>query len=136
MNHPMYTLHLITQQVESIKADLLDVNDNKSKVLKTVEEIQGNITKLQEDYCKEQIKKEWDQVGYFENIKIEYSVKDLDTDDVIAQYDRQFKDCMISIKMLKSLVYAERAIQNKNELLLNARITILDLDENMEDGEV
>lgn len=136
MIHPMYTLHLITDQIESIKVDLLDVNDNKSKVLRTIKEIQENIIKLRDDYHKEKGNEESQQLGYFENIKIEYSVKDLETDDVVALYDRQFKDSLISMKMLKNLIYAEREINNKNQQLLNARITILDIDENMFDGEV
>ena len=136
MNHPMYTLHLITQQVESIKADLLDVNDKRAEIRSTVKEIQENIIKLREDYHKETRQKEWEQIGYFENVRIDYSIKDLETDDVVALYDRVYKDCSISMKMLKNIIYAERAIQNQNEFLLSAKITILDLDENMEDGEV
>jgi len=136
MNHPMYTLHLITQQVESIKADLLDVNDKRAEIRKTVNDIQENIIKLRENYHSETMQKECEQIGYFENIKIDYSVKDLETDDVIDLYSREFKNSTISMKMLKNLIYAERAIQNQNEHLLSVKITILDLDENMDDGEV
>jgi len=136
MNHPMYTLHLITQQVESIKADLLDVNDKRAEIRKTVNDIQENIIKLRENYHSETMQKECEQIGYFENIKIDYSVKDLETDDVIDLYSREFKHSTISMKMLKNLIYAERAIQNQNEHLLSVKITILDLDENMDDGEV
>ena len=136
MNHPMYTLHLITQQVESIKADLLDVNDKRAEIRKTVNDIQENIVKLREDYHKETMQKECEQIGYFENVKIDYSVKDLETDDVIDLYSREFKHSTISMKMLKNLINAERVIQNQNEHLLSVKITILDLDENMDDGEV
>jgi len=136
MNHPMYTLHLITQQVESIKADLLDVNDKRAEIRSTVKDIQENIIKLRENYHSETMQKECEQIGYFENIKIDYSVKDLETDDVIDLYSREFKHSTISMKMLKNLIYAERAIQNQNEHLLSVKITILDLDENMDDGEV
>jgi hypothetical protein len=136
MNHPMYTLHLITDQIESIKVDLLDVNDNKSKVLKTVKEIQENIIKLRDEYHKENTKKEWEQVGYFENVKIDYSVKDVETGDVISTFDRVYKDCSITMKMLKDIIYAERAIQNRCQQLLSAKVTILDLDEDFEDGEI
>jgi hypothetical protein len=136
MNHPMYTLHLITDQIESIKVDLLDVNDNKSKVLKTVKEIQENIIKLRDEYHKENTKKEWEQVGYFENVKIDYSVKDVETGDVISTFDRVYKDCSITMKMLKYIIYAYRAIHKRCQQLLSAKVTILDLDEDFEDGEI
>ena len=68
MNHPMYTLHLITQQVESIKADLLDVNDKRAEIRSTVKDIQENIIKLREGYHSETMQKECEQIGYFENI--------------------------------------------------------------------
>ena len=40
------------------------------------------------------------------------------------------------MKMINDIIRAERAIQNQNENLLNAKITILNIEENMEDGEV
>ena len=44
MSHCLYNLHLINNLVESIKIDLTDKKDKTAQVLKSIKEIQKNIS--------------------------------------------------------------------------------------------
>lgn len=135
MNHPLYDLHLINELMESIRVDLTDVNDNKSKVLSTVKKVQKNIVNLRENFNQLENEKKWEQLGYFEQVKIDFHIRNLDN-ELIGIHQREYKNFTVNMKMIKSIINAERALQNQNENLLSARITLEDIDANLEDGEV
>ena len=131
-HHSMYTLHLITQQVESIKIDLTDVNDNKATVLKTVKKIQENINKLRESYNREKSEEENSQQKYFDDVIFEFAPDNKFEDGIY----RNLKGMMLDMKDIKNWINAERRLMNKNDEYLHARITLIDYDaEDMPDSE-
>jgi len=135
MSHPLYNLHLINELVESIRADLTDVNDRKAQVLSTVKKIQKNIVSMRESFNQLENEKKWEQLGYFELVKIDFHIRNLDN-ELIGIHQREYKDFSLNMKMIKDIVNAERTLQNQNENLMSARITLEDIDVNMDDGEV
>lgn len=135
MTHPSYNLHLINELVESIRADLTDVNDRKAQVLSTVKKIQKNIVSMRESFNQLENEKKWEQLGYFELVKIDFHIRNLDN-ELIGIHQREYKDFSLNMKMIKDIVNAERTLQNQNENLMSARITLEDIDANMDDGEV
>lgn len=135
MTHLLYNLHLINELVESIRVDLTDVNDRKAQVLSTVKKIQKNIVSMRESFNQLENEKKWEQLGYFELVKIDFHIRNLDN-ELIGIHQREYKDFSLNMKMIKDIVNAERTLQNQNENLLSARITLEDIDANMDDGEV
>lgn len=135
MSHPLYQLHLINELVESIRVDLTDKNDKKAQVLSTVKKMQKNIVTMRESFNQLENEKKWEQLGYFELVKIDFHIRNLDN-ELIGIHQREYKDFSLNMKMIKDIVNAERILQNQNENLLSARITLEDIDANMDDGEV
>ena len=123
-HHSMYTLHLITQQVESIKIDLTDVNDNKATVLKTVKKIQENINKLRESYNREKSEEENSQQKYFDDVIFEFAPDNKFENGI----HRHLKGMMLDMKDIKDWINAERRLMNKNDEFMHARITLIDYD--------
>lgn len=135
MSHPIYEIHNIEQQIIKIDELLHSLNDNKAPIMAIIKKIKKDIKEQKTHFNKYDNEKKWEQIGYFDNVKFEFSIRDL-CNDVVALYEREYKDCTINMKMINDIIRAERAIQNQNENLLNAKITILNIEENMEDGEV
>lgn len=135
MNHPIYDMHQIEQQIIKIDELLHDLNDNKASIIKAIKKIKKDIADQKENFNKYETKNKWDQTAYFETVKIEFTLCDLD-DNLIGKHERKYEDYSLNMKMLKDIIYSERAMHNHNEFLLSAKITLLDLDENMHDGEV
>lgn len=120
----MYTLHKITQQVESIKADLTDKNDKTAEILKTVQKIQKNINELRENYNAEKTTLENAQQHYFDEIIFEFS-PDNQFEKGIHRHMRGY---MLDMKDVINWITAERGIMDKNDEYLHARITLIDYD--------
>jgi hypothetical protein len=126
MTHPLYTLHLITDQVESIKIDLTDKNDKTAEVLKTVKQIQKNINELRENYNSEKSKLENEQNHYFDKIIFEFAPDN----EFEGGIHRVMKGIQLDMKDINNWISAERRIANKNEEYMHARITLIDYDGN------
>ena len=120
----MYTLHLITQQVESIKIDLTDKNDKTAEVLKTVKQIQKNINELRENYNSEKSRLENDQQHYFDEIIFEFSPDNKFENGI----HRHLKGYMLDMKDINNWINAERRLMQKNDEFLHSRITLIDYD--------
>lgn len=132
MSHPMYNLHLINDLVESIKVDLLDVNDNKATVLKTVKIIQKNITELRNNYNAEKMKLEQEQQVYFDEVLFEFS----EDNQFEKSITRQLRGYLLDMQDINNWVKSERRLQNKNDAYLHARILLTDYDcEDIPDSE-
>jgi len=124
MTHPMYTLHLITQQVESIKIDLTDKNDKTAEVLKTVKQIQKNINELRENYNSEKSRLENDQQHYFDEIIFEFS-EDNKFEKGVSRFMRGY---MLDMVDIINFIKSERRVMDKNGEYCHSRITLIDYD--------
>lgn len=132
MSHPMYNLHVINDLVESIRIDLLDVNDNKSTILKTVKHIQKNITELRDNYNSEKMKLEQEQQLYFDEVLFEFS----EDNQFEKSITRQLRGYLLDMQDIDNWIKAERRLQNKNDAYLHARIILTDYDcEDIPDSE-
>lgn len=126
MTHPMYTLHLITDQVESIKIDLTDKNDKTAEVLKTVKQIQKNINELRENYNSEKSKLENEQNHYFDEVIFEFAPDNKFEDGIY----RRMRGIQVDMLDLSNWIHAERRIADKNDEFHHSRITLIDYDGN------
>lgn len=128
MNNPSHNLYLIQMQFQKMQELLADVNDNKAHVLVLLDEAIKNIDIYQKEYWSHERMQEHEQTGYFENIKIKYSVKYFGDNEVVSVFEREFKDYCIDLKTIQGIVRNERALHNKNECYLSAEIVLTDLD--------
>jgi Mg2+ and Co2+ transporter CorA len=132
MTHPLYTLHLITDQVESIKIDLTDKNDKTAEILKTIKQIQKNIIELRNNYNSEKNKLEHEQNSYFDEIIFEFAPDNKFEGGI----NRVMKGIQLDMKDLNNWISAERRLANKNDEYLHSRITLIDYDcEDIPDSE-
>jgi chromosome segregation ATPase len=120
----MYTLHLITQQVESIKVDLTEKKDKTAEILKTIKQLQKNITELRDNYNSEKRKEENEQQKYFDEIIIEFAPDNSFSNGI----HRHLKGISMDMKDIHNYVNTERRMANKNEEYMHARITLIDYD--------
>jgi Mg2+ and Co2+ transporter CorA len=126
MTHPLYTLHLITDQVESIKIDLTDKNDKTAEILKTIKQIQKNIIELRENYNSEKSKLENEQNHYFDEVIFEFAPDNKFEDGIY----RRMRGIQVDMLDLSNWIHAERRIADKNDEFHHSRITLIDYDGN------
>ena len=126
MTHPMYTLHLITQQIDSIDIDLRSVEDEKAKVLETIKQIYKNIKELRENYNSEKSKLENEQNHYFDEVIFEFAPDNKFEDGIY----RRMRGIQVDMLDLSNWIHAERRIADKNDEFHHSRITLIDYDGN------
>ena len=128
----MYNLHLINDLVESIKIDLTDKKDKTAQVLKSIKEIQKNITELRNNYNSEKMKLEQEQQVYFDEVLFEFS----EDNQFEKSITRKLKGYLLDMQDINNWIKAERRLQNKNDAYLHARILLTDYDcEDIPDSE-
>lgn len=128
MNKPISNFYTIQLQLEKMQELLTAKNDNKAEILALLNETTKNISIYQKEFWAYERSQEHDQTGYFENIKIKYSIKCFGADDPHSTFEREFNDYLLDMKTIRSMVRTERELHNKNECYLSAEIILSDLD--------
>ena len=124
MTHPYWYFHNVEQNINEAFDLLHDVNDNKATVIKILSELKDLIKKQRNDFDEFGRTNKYAQLSYFDNVTIDFSVRNLE-DKVIQIFKREYKDSMINMKMIKDIIQSEQAIQNENENLVNAKVTMI-----------
>ena len=128
MTHPYWYFHNVEQNINAAFDLLHDVNDNKARVIGILSELKQLIKKQREDFNEFETKNKWEQITYFDNVLIEFSIRDSD-DEVVEIFERKYQDILLNMKMIKDIIGAEQAIQNQNENMVNARVTMIICEE-------
>ena len=128
MTHPYWYFHNVEQNINEAFDLLHDVNDNKARVIGILSELKELIKKQREDFNEFETKNKWDQITYFDNVVIEFSIRDSD-DEVVEIFERKYQDILLNMKMIKDIIGAEQTIQNLNENMVNARVTMIICEE-------
>ena len=124
MTHQYWYFHNVEQNINEAFDLLHDVNDNKATVIKILSELKDLIKKQRNDFDEFERTNKYAQLSYFDNVTIDFSVRNLE-DKVIQIFKREYKDSMINMKMIKDIIQSEQAIQNENENLVNAKVTMI-----------
>ena len=127
MNHPMNNLYTLEKSLDELEA-LLNQRNKKADALLKLSEMKESINKQRADFWVYERKTQLDNQGYFEHIKIKYSIKYFADTEPNCIYEREFKDYCIDMDTLKKMVRAERDLHNQNESYLTAEIFLLDAD--------
>jgi len=128
MTHTVHNFYQTKMRLQTMQELLVEQNDNKAEVLNIIQKSIKEIEKhIQQSFTDERTL-ENEQTGYFENIKIKYSVKYFGSDEVDSVIEREFKDYCVDMKTIKGLIKNERELHNKNECYLSAEIYLTDLD--------
>lgn len=128
MTHPYWYFHNVEQNINEAFDLLHDVNDNKARVIGILSELKELIKKQREDFNEFETKNKWDQITYFDNVVIEFSIRDSD-DEVVGIFERKYQDILLNMKMISDIISAEQKIQNLNENMVNARVTMIICEE-------
>ena len=128
MTHPYWYFHNVEQNINEAFDLLHDVNDNKARVIGILSELKELIKKQREDFNEFETKNKWEQITYFDNVVIEFSIRDSD-DEVVEIFERKYQDILLNMKMIKDIIGAEQTIQNLNENMVNARVTMIICEE-------
>ena len=128
MTHPYWYFHNVEQNINEAFDLLHDVNDNKARVIGILSELKELIKKQREDFNEFETKNKWEQITYFDNVLIEFSIRDSD-DEVVEIFERKYQDILLNMKMIKDIIGAEQAIQNQNENMVNAKVTMIICEE-------
>lgn len=128
MTHPYWYFHNVEQNINEAFNLLHDVNDNKASVIKILSELKELIKKQREDFDQLESKNKWDQIAYFDDVIIEFSIRDSEN-EVKDLFKREYKDILLNMKMIKDIINSEQAIQNENENMVNAKVTMIICEE-------
>ena len=128
MTHPYWYFHNVEQNINEAFDLLHDVNDNKARVIGILSKLKELIKKQREDFNEFETKNKWEQITYFDNVVIEFSIRDSD-DEVVEIFERKYQDILLNMKMIKDIIGAEQTIQNLNENMVNARVTMIICEE-------
>lgn len=128
MTHPYWYFHNVEQNINEAFDLLHDVNDNKASVIKILSELKELVKNQRKDFDEFESKHKWEQITYFDDVIIEFSIRDSD-DDVKGLFKREYKDILLNMKMIKDIIDAEQAIQNQNENMVNAKVTMIICEE-------
>ena len=128
MTHPYWYFHNVEQNINEAFDLLHDVNDNKASVIKILSELKELIKKQREDFNEFETKNKWEQITYFDNVVIEFAIRDSDN-EIVELFERKYQDILLNMKMIKDIINAEQAIQNQNEFMVNAKVTMIICEE-------
>jgi alpha-acetolactate decarboxylase len=125
MKHPAQSAHELEEKLQAMHILLTESNnDEKSAVVNLIKECQDSLTELRSLASKRETKKDLDQRLFCDNLTVEFSVSSAFSDS----YTRSYECMVLDMKTLKALINIERTMQNINDDLLFARVTITNND--------
>lgn len=123
--HPAYSAAALEVDIVAIRALLTESpNDEKAVLIKIIKRCEATLKTLREDMAAMERKKQFDQQMFCDALTFEFSVNA----DFSDSYTRKYQDMVTDCETIKSIVFAERQLQNMNDEHLFARVTITDTD--------
>jgi alpha-acetolactate decarboxylase len=123
--HPAHSAHKLAANLAAIQVLLTESkNDEKAAVIKMIKKAQDTLTQLREQMNEQERKRQFEQQMFCDKLTFEFSV----TADFSESYTRNYSDMVTDCETIKSIVFAERQLQNMSDEHLFARVTITDTD--------
>jgi hypothetical protein len=127
MKNPSNSFHEIEMALQQLET-LLNAKNKKAEALLKLSEIKESMNTHRADFWVYERYKKHENTGYFENIKIKYSIKYFGETEPEFTHEREFKDYCLTMDTLRKMIRAERELHNQNESYLTAEIFLLDAD--------
>lgn len=122
--HPAHSAHKLENTLYKISVLLTGVNDQKAEIISYVKQCQKLLQQLREQMNERERQRQFDQQMFCDALTFEFSVNA----DFSDSYIRKYEDMVTDMETIKSIVFAERQLQNMSDEHLFARITITDTD--------
>jgi hypothetical protein len=123
--HPAYSAATLEVDIVAIRSLLTESpNDEKAALIKIAKRCEATIKTLREDMAALERRTQFEQQMYCDKLTFEFSVNA----DFSDSYTREYSDMVTDCKTIKSIVSAERQLQNMSEEHLFARVTITDTE--------
>lgn len=122
--HPAHSAHKLEGNLATLHLLLTESQDTKAAILKAVKQCKDTLKQLREQMSERERQRQFDQQMFCDALTFEFSVNA----DFSESYTREYKDIVTDCETIKSIVFAERQLQNMSDEHLFARVTITDTD--------
>jgi hypothetical protein len=122
--HPAHSAHKLAANLAKIQVLLAESPETKAAIVKAVKQCQDTLKQLREQMNEQERKRQFEQQMFCDKLTFEFSVNA----DFSESYTRNYSDMLTDCDTIKGIVFSERQLQNMNDELLFARITITDTD--------
>jgi len=122
--HPAHSAHKLAANLAKIQVLLAESPETKAAIVKAVKQCQDTLKQLREQMNEQERKRQFEQQMFCDKLTFEFSVNA----DFSESYTRNYSDMVTDCDTIKSIVFSERQLQNMNDELLFARVTIFDTD--------
>jgi hypothetical protein len=123
--HPAHSAATLEVDIVAMRSLLTESpNDEKAALIKIAKRCEATIKTLREDMAARERTRQFEQQMFCDKLTFEFSVNA----DFSESYTRTYSDMVTDCETIKSIVFSERQLQNMNDELLFARVTILDTD--------
>jgi hypothetical protein len=120
--HPAHSAHKLAENLAKIQVLLAKSPETKAAIVKAVKQCQDTLKQLREQMNEQERKRQFEQQMFCDKLTFEFSVNA----DFSESYIRDYQDTVTDCETIKRIVFAERQLQNMNDELLFARVTITD----------
>ena len=122
--HPAHSAHKLAANLATIQVLLAESPETQAAIVKAVKQCQDTLKQLREQMNEQERKRQFEQQMFCEKLTFEFSVNA----DFSESYTRTYSDMVTDCETIKSIVFAERQLQNMSDEHLFARVTITDTD--------
>jgi hypothetical protein len=122
--HPAHSAHKLAANLAKIQVLLAQSPETQAAIIKAVKQCQDTLEQLREQMNEQKRKREFEQQMFCDKLTFEFSVNA----DFSESYTRNYSDMLTDCDTIKGIVFSERQLQNMNDELLFARVTITDTD--------
>jgi hypothetical protein len=122
--HPAHSAHKLAANLATIQVLLAESPETKAAIVKAVKQCQDTLKQLREQMNEQERKRQFEQQMFCDKLTFEFSVNA----DFSESYTREYSDMVTDCETIKSIVFAERQLQNMSDEHLFARVTITDTD--------
>ena len=122
--HPAHSAHKLEGNLATLHLLLTESQDTKAAIVKAVKQCQDTLKQLREQMNEHARQRQFDQQMFCDALTFEFSVNADFSDSYTRKYEGMVTDC----ETIKSIVFAERQLQNMSDEHLFARVTITDTD--------
>jgi hypothetical protein len=122
--HPAHSAHKLEGNLTALQLLLTEGQDTKAAILKAVKQCQDTLKQLREQMNERERQRQFDQQMFCDALTFEFSINA----DFSDSYTRKYQDMVTDCETIKSIVFAERQLQNMSDEHLFARVIITDTD--------
>jgi len=122
--HPAHSAHKLAANLAKIQVLLAESPETKAAIVKAVKQCQDTLKQLREQMNEQERKRQFEQQMFCDKLTFEFSTNA----NFSESYTRNYSDILTDCDTIKSIVFSERQLQNMNDELLFARVTIFDTD--------